>query len=228
MLTKVKEPGFIPLKQKLKLKSMLTMPIKDKKFRKVIILNVIWNLSAQIAIPFFSVYMVTGLSLSYTFIMAMGIIISSVQAMSAKIWGRISDKVGWEFTTITSIGMIGLCHITWVFVNPNTYFLLIPIIQVVAGIAWAGINLSLFNIQFMYAPQAGRTVYIGFNAALAGLAGFFSALFGAYLVGVLSGFKLDIGVTVLDNMLFIFGFSGTLTLCCAVFFSFWFKGRKVQ
>lgn len=227
MLKRIKEPDFLPFKQKLKLGSMLVMPVKDKNFRKVIFLNLVWNVCAQIAIPFFSVYMVTGLKLSYTFIMAMSIIISAVQAMSAKIWGRISDKVGWEFTTVTSIGMISICHITWIFVNQNTYFILIPIIQIVAGMAWAGINLSLFNIQFKYAPLEGRTVYIGFNAALSGLAGFFSALFGAVLVGALSGLQLDLGITVLDNMLFIFGFSGILTLCCAIFFSFWFKrGRK--
>lgn len=225
VIRKIKEPEVLPLKQALTIKSLLTMPIKNKKFRKVIILNIIWNLAAQLSIPFYSVYMVTGLKLSYTFIMAAGIMMSFTQALSAKMWGNLSDKVGWERTTVLSIGLIGICHLSWMFVNQSTYFLLIPLIQVMAGIAWAGVNLSLFNIQFKHAPQEGRTIYIGFNAALAGLTGFGSALVGAALVGALSGIKIDIGITVLDNMRFVFGLSGLLIVCCAMFFNYWFKGE---
>jgi MFS family permease len=225
MLRRIKEPEVVPLKRSLNLKSVLTMPMKHKKFRKVIILNIIWNLAAQLSIPFYSVYMVTGLKLSYTFIMTVGIIMSFTQAISAKMWGKLSEKFGWELTTVLSIGIVGICHMTWMFVNHSTYFILIPIIQVMAGIAWAGVNISLFNIQFKHAPQEGRTIYIGFNAALAGLAGFLSALMGAALVGALSGIRIDIGITVLDNMLLIFGLSGLLVVCCAVFFSYWFKAK---
>lgn len=225
-LRKIKEPEIIQLNQSLNLKSLITIPLKNRQFRKVVILNIVWNLSAQFSLPFFSVYMVTGLKLSYTFIMIMGIIMSCVQAYSAKIWGKISERKSWEFTTVASITAIGLVHTIWAFVNQGNYFILIPCIQVLAGIGWAGVNLSLFNIQFKYAPQEGRTVFIGFNAALAGTAGFFSASMGAVIVGVLSGIKLDIKVTVLDNMLIVFGISGLMILGCAAFFSYWFKEKK--
>ncbi len=226
ILKRIKEPDVVQLNQSLTLKSVLTLPLKHRNFRKVIILNIIWNLAAQLSIPFFSVYMVTGLKLSYTFIMVVGIILSFTQSLSAKMWGKLSEKVGWEFTTVLSIGLIGICHLTWMLVNRSTYFILIPIIQVMAGIAWAGVNLSLFNIQYKHAPQEGRTIYIGFNTALAGLAGFTSALVGAFLVGALSEIKINIGITVLNNMLFIFGLSGLLIVCCAAFASYWFKVKK--
>ena len=228
MIRKIKEPEVVTLKQSLNLKSFLTMPVKHKKFRKVVMLSVIWNLAAQLSIPFFSVYMVTGLKLSYTFIMVMGIIMSFIQALSAKMWGKLSEKFSWEFTTVFSIGMVGLCHLIWMFVSRGNYFMLIPIIQVIAGIGWAGVNMSLFNIQYKHAPEEGRTIYIGFNAAFSGLAGFLSALVGATLVGALSGIKINIVVTVLDNMLFIFGLSGLLIVCCSVFFSFWLKEKVSQ
>lgn len=223
VLKRITEPQVVQLNQSLTLKKLITLPLKHKRFRKVILLNIIWNLAAQLSIPFFSVYMVTGLKLSYTFIMVAGIIMSFTQSLSAKMWGKLSEKVGWEVTTVLSIGLIGICHIMWIFVNHSSYLVLIPIIQIMAGIAWAGINMSFFNIQFKHAPQEGRTIYIGFNAALAGLAGFLSALVGAALVGALSETKINIGVTVLNNMTFIFGLSGLLIVCCAIFFSYWFK-----
>ncbi len=227
-IRRIKEPEVVQLSHSLNLKSVFTIPVKHKKFRKIILLNIIWNLSAQLSLPFFSVYMVTGLKLSYTFIMIMGIILSSVQAVSAKIWGKISEKHTWEYTTVVSIALIGICHVTWIFVTHATYFILIPIIQVLAGIAWAGVNMSLFNIQFKYAPQEGRTIFIGFNAAVSGLAGFCSALIGAVLVGALSGAEIDIGITVLDNMRLVFGVSGLLVLGCSAFFTYWFKDKKVS
>ena len=225
-LKRIKEPEVKPYDQTLDIKRLISIPLRDKQFRKVVLLNILWNLSVQFSLPFFSVYMVNGLKLSYTYIMVIGIILSCVQSYSARIWGRISEKRSWEFTVVASMAVLGIVHVTWSFINHSTYFLIIPFVQVLAGIGWAGVNLSLFNIQFKYAPQEGRTVFVGFNAALAGAAGFFSALMGSVVVGALSGIKIDIKVTVLDNMLIVFGISGLMILCCAAYFSWCFKDKK--
>ncbi len=225
LLNKIKEPEIIPIKQNINIKSLFTMPLKNKQFRPVVLLNATWNISAQIALPFFSVYMVTGLELSYTFIMAANILLSVVQASTAKLWGRLADKFSWEVTTVASIGMLGLCHLTWALVTKEICYVIIPFIQIVAGAGWAGVNISLFNIQFKHAPQEGRTIFVGFNAAIAGLAGFTSALLGAFLVGALANVKINIGITVLNNMLIIFGLSGILVILCAVFFAYKFRTK---
>lgn len=216
MLNSIKEPEVVLLKKKLNLKSMLMMSASNKEFRKVVLLSILWNIAGQLSIPFFAVYMVTGLKLSYTFIMVMSIVISITQAFAARKWGRFSDRFGWERSVVISLCFVGSAHVIWMLVNTHTYMFLLPIIQFIAGIGWAGINLSMFNIQFKYAPQEGRTVFVGFNAALAGIAGFTSASVGAVLVGLLSGVKINIGITVLDNMLLIFGASGTLIILCGL------------
>ncbi|HEX2924836.1 MAG TPA: MFS transporter, partial [Ruminiclostridium sp.] len=204
-LNRIREPEIIPLRQNINVSSLFTLPLKNKQFRPVVLLNIIWNFAAQLALPFFSVYMVTGLKLSYTFIMLANIILSVVQASTAKIWGRLADRFSWEVTTVVSIGMLGFCHLTWAFVTKDVCYVLIPFIQIVAGAGWAGVNMSLFNIQFKHAPQEGRTIYVGFNAATAGVAGFASAVIGSVLVGVLSNVKINVGITVLNNMLLIIG-----------------------
>ncbi|AEY66657.1 MFS transporter [Clostridium sp. BNL1100] len=223
VLRKIKEPEIVPIRQNINIKSLFTLPLKNKQFLSVILLNAAWNFAAQIALPFFSVYMVTGLKLSYTFIMFANILLSVVQASTAKVWGKLADKFSWEVTTVASIGMLGLCHLTWAFVTKEICYVIIPFIQIVAGAGWAGVNMSLFNIQFKHAPQEGRTIFVGFNAAAAGLAGFASALLGAFLVGALDNVKINIGITVLNNMLIIFGLSGTLVILCAVFFAYKFR-----
>ncbi len=227
-LRRIREPEVKPYDQNLDIKGLISIPLRDKQFRKVVLLNILWNLSVQFSLPFFSVYMVNGLKLSYTYIMIIGIILSCVLSYSARIWGRISENKSWEFTTVASMAVLGIVHVTWSFINHNTYFVIIPFVQVLAGIGWAGVNLSLFNIQFKYAPQEGRTVFVGFNAALAGAAGFFSALMGSAVVGALSNTKIDIKITVLDNMLIVFGISGLMILCCAAYFSWSFKNKKIN
>ncbi len=226
VLRKIKEPEIVPISQNVNIKSLFTLPLKNKQFRPVIFINAAWNFAGQIALPFFSVYMVTGLKLSYTFIMFANILLSVVQASTAKLWGKLADKFSWEVTTVISIGMLGLCHLTWAFVTKEICYVIIPFIQIVAGAGWSGVNISLFNIQFKHAPQEGRTIFVGFNAAVAGLAGFTSAFLGAFLVGALENVKINIGITVLNNMLILFGLSGTLVILCAVIFAYKFKSNS--
>ena len=221
-LRRIREPAITPSKVSISLKDVFKLPLLDKKFRKIVLLFVTWNLCVQVGLPFFSVYLVTGLKLSYTYITAISIAVSVMSAASAKIWGRIADRFSWQFTTALSIGMLGFCHIMWMMVDKNSYIFLLPFAQVLGGISWAGINMSLFNIQFLYAPQEGRTVFIGFNAAVSGIVGFISAMVGATLVGKLENINISLGFVNIGNMQFIFGLSGLLLIVCSICFRFLF------
>lgn len=216
-LIRIAEPGSILSQTSTDLRRTLTIPLQDRHFRRVIGLFVLWNISIQIGLAFFTVYMVSGLKLEYTYIMTISMIGSIAGIITVRMWGRLADRRSWVFTTQCGIGMLAICHILWFFIVPGTVFLLIPIVQIMGGIAWAGINISLFNIQFMFSPQEGRTMYLGFNAALGGTIGFGSAMLGAYLVGRLNGIALHLGLLTVGNMQIVLGLSGVLLLLCVVY-----------
>lgn len=226
-LSSIKEPPNVVKDQHIDIKKVFTVPIRDKNFRKVILLFILWNVGFQIGGPFFGVYIVTGLKLKYIYIMMLGVLSSLTSVLVVRSWGRLGDRKSWVFTTKMSLGMLAVAHLTWFFVNSKTMLLLVPL-YILAGAAWAGINISLFNIQFKYAPIEGRTIYIGFNAAVGGLVGFLTALVGSYIVGTLEGHKFNfLGISI-GNMQLVFGLSGLLIGVCVAFIHYKIKDRVAE
>ena len=217
-LSAIKEPPSFKSTVSLDIRSILATPLKDKRFRKIIGLFILWNIGLQVGGPFFAVYMVTGLKLEYTYIMALGLLGTIANIATVRLWGRLADKKSWILTTELSIGLLAITHFCWFFVSPGRLaFILMPVLNITGGIAWAGINISLFNIQFIFSPENGRTVYLGFNAALSGLVGFASTLAGSAIISVLMQHKFDIFNIAIGNMQVVFGISGILLGVCALF-----------
>ncbi len=226
-ISSVKEPPIKRSTTSVDIKSIITVPLKDYEFRKVIVLFMLWNIGLQIGGPFFAVYMVTGLKLKYSYIMFLGMLSSIANMITVRIWGRIADKKSWVYTTKMSIGLLAVIHACWFFVNEDTAFLLVPLLHVLSGVAWSGINISIFNIQFTFTPEDGRTIYIGFNAGLNALVGFASTLAGSALIGILSNLNFKLfGVLSVVNMQVVLGLSGVLLGVCAAYIHFFIKSNK--
>jgi MFS family permease len=102
-------------------------------------------------------------------------------------------------------------------VNQETVRYLYPTLAVLSGIAWGGVGIATFNLQFKYAPLTGRTIYLGANASLGGLTGFGAVLASSALLGVIGPkiqhpFGFHFG-----GMQVIFAVSGFLLAGCALF-----------
>ncbi|HEY5585729.1 MAG TPA: MFS transporter [Ruminiclostridium sp.] len=225
LLSNIPEPRLITNKTAVNLKSIITIPIKNKSFRKVIYLFIFWNIGLQLAGPFFAVYMVTGLKLDYAYIMLISLIASLIRIVMSVVWGKLADKKTWVFTTVASIGLLGVCHFLWSFVTLANYHVLYPLSAIIGGIAWGGIGISLFNIQFMFAPEQGRSVYLGFNAALSGIIGFISTLIGALIIGSIGHNKLIVLGLGFGNMQMVFALSGVIIITCAIITNIMFKNH---
>ncbi|NJD01618.1 MAG: MFS transporter [Ruminiclostridium sp.] len=222
-LSSIKEPPVKRSKIELNLRKVVTIPLKDKKFRKIVLVFLLWNIGTQMGLPFFSVYMVTGLKLNYTYIMAVGMLGTLANTLVVRLWGRLADRKSWLFVLKLSILMLSLTHIAWFFVNTSTVYALVPFIHIAGGLSWAGIGISTFNIQFIYSPEEGRTVYIGFNAALSGLMGFLSTLLGSVLLILFSTLKISISSFTIGSMQIIFAISGLLLGVCAAYVHLFIK-----
>lgn len=215
-LSEIKEPPTEVKKLDLDIKKVFSVPLRDQGFRKIIMLFILWNIGLQIGGPYFGVYIVTGLKLPYTSIMILGVLSSLTSVLVVRTWGKLGDRISWVFSTKMSIGLLALVHTAWFFINSKTLFLLVPM-YIVGGAAWAGINLSLFNIQFSFSPIEGRTVYLGFNAAVGGLVGFLTALLGSFIVRGLESYKFHLLGLEIGNMQVVFGLSGIFLAGCVAF-----------
>jgi len=223
---RIKEPVTNRQKNIYNLKQIIAIPLKDQAFRKIIIFFMLYNIGLQVGNPFFSVYMVTGLKLDYTYITIMGMISTGVNVLLVRVWGRIADKKSWNFVLTYSTMTLGICHFLWFFVNSMTAFILVPLLHILGGVAWAGIGISTFNIQYIYSPENGRTVYTGFNAALGGCMGFLGTLAGSGLLIVFDDPGISLAGFSVGGMQILFCISGILLLLCAAYSHFFITRQQ--
>lgn len=215
----MKEVPLLHTTERIKLSEIFTLPLKNKKFIRYFIMLIIWNFAVQIASAYFGVYLKSDLSMSYTIITSLSFINAVIYILSARIWGRFADRNGWAKTTMITIGILSICHFTWFFASegsPAVLFILI-LSHITSGMAWSGINVALFNLQFDFTPDEKRTVYIGFSAAISGLIGYISAIFGAQLVGLFGDKPVIILGASYDIKQVLFLASAILLAFCAAY-----------
>ncbi len=216
---KMKEPPLPPAKTELRFKNLFILPLKEKRFRKIIVLFFIWGLSLNFSSPFFSVYMVSQLKLNYTFITVCGLLNGLSYVLSVRLWGKAADKKSFTYTAMITLTMLGLTHAGWFFAAESTFleYPLVILLHITSGISWAGINISLLNIPYEYTPDEGKTVYIGFNAALSGLVGFCSSMIASWMVGSMQNFRGSFLGLPVTQFQIIFAISGTLIVMAGIY-----------
>lgn len=211
-----------------KLKEVITTPIKSPSFKRIILLFIIWNFALQVGGPFITVYMVTHLQLKYTYMMSLSVLATLVRVAISGFWGRMADKKSWFLSTKYSVGILAVVHFSWGFVTSGNYQVLVPILHVCSGIAWGGIGISLFNIQFLFAKKEGRTMYIGLNAAIGGIASGIAVWIGGQIIKLLENSSFMLFNIPISNLQMTFFLSGILLLLCPIFVKLFIETQQVE
>ncbi|MBI2449124.1 MFS transporter [Candidatus Pacearchaeota archaeon] len=164
------------------------------------------NFSAMIASPFFTVYMLEELNLSYVWFA----IISLSQAVSMMafmlVWGKFADRYGNKELLIIGSLLIPVLPLLWIF-NQNQYYLLIPMF--VGGIGWAAFNLSSSNFVYDSVGREKRATYLAYMNIFAGIGIFLGAALGGLMIKYLP-------IKFMNIFLFVFLVSAILRALTAV------------
>jgi MFS family permease len=173
------------------------------------------NFGVNIATPFFAVYMLRDLHLSYleyTIVTATNTI---TQFLTMQYWGRLSDQFGnKKILNICGYG-VALSPLTWMFGSSLSYLLLI---QVYAGFVWAGFNLAVANFLFDAVSPPKRARCVAYQAMVNGAFVLIGSLLGGYLSDHLPGTITLFGAswTPLSPLIFVFVISGVLRLIASL------------
>jgi MFS family permease len=136
------------------------------------------SFAANLASPFFSVYMLRDLSFSY---LTYTIIISSASISSLvflTFWGRRADIAGnMKIVKVTSL-LLPIVPLLWL-ASYNIYYLFFA--EVVSGFAWSGFNLAAVNYVYDSSEAQNRTKHIAVFNAITCLATFLGATIGGYI-----------------------------------------------
>lgn len=132
--------------------------------------------------PYFTLYMLRDLGLSYAEFMILTVASVLVQFLTLNRWGRLSDLFGNRLLLITTGIIITIIPALWL-VSTNYYWLLV--VQSVSGLGWAGFTLSATAFVFDLTPSEHRSTLFAVHNILAALAVFLGASVGGLLAVLL-------------------------------------------
>lgn len=164
------------------IRSSLGAPFKDGNFRQLINFLFMWNFVAHLAVPFFTVYMLTKLDMSLTWVVGMGVVSQVANVLFLRVWGPLVDQYGSKVVLSLSSSLYFFVILGWTFTTlPDKHFLTMPLLaflHLLSGIASAGVNISSTTIRMKMAPQAQATSYLTAASLSANLGAGISPLIG--------------------------------------------------
>jgi MFS family permease len=128
-----------------------------KRMKRFLTFAAYFNFSYMLASPFMVVYMFENLKMDYGSYVLFAAIAAFAGLLSQKHWGRLIDKFGSR--PMISIAVMGaaLVPFFYIFINPSNLLFLIPV-QLLSGVAWAGVGLVTFNMFLDTSEQEGRVI----------------------------------------------------------------------
>ena len=176
------------------------------------------NTAVGISAPFFTVYMLRDLELSYLEYTALAGTSVLTQFLTLGTWGRIADIYGNRLILIVTSILLPIVPMLWL-VSSELWYLILA--QSLSGLSWAGFTLGTGNLLYELVPRTRRAAYIAFHNVTSASGVFAGAMVGAALVIVLPerGVLLGDADAVISNLLYVFLISGLLRAVIAVFFA---------
>lgn len=223
VLSSIPEPSIARAAIVPSIRQTMWLPLRDRGFRKIIGMIVLFSASIQIAIPFTGIYMVHRLQLSYSYIMLVGMMDPVVMVLFARIWGRLVDKTSWTRVMMYLVCIYSFGQMLWFFNVPAYMYFLTPVCQLAGGVVWSGMNMCLFNIPAAYAPESGRTMYLGLFSTISGVSGFLFSMLATRFVRLFEGQSIALLSLPVTGIQILYAISSVLLAACAIYIRIRFK-----
>ncbi len=151
----------------------------------------IWNLSIQIAGPFFNVYMVTDLKAGVEMVGYAAGLTSLATLLGQYLFGKLLDTRGSFWVQRLTGLIIPILPALWIIVREpyQVYF-----ISLLSGLFWGGYNLANFNLLLEYSPETQRARAVALYQTVVFASAVIGPLIGGYLIDAIS-FRFCFGVS---------------------------------
>jgi MFS family permease len=179
-----------------------------------------FRLSVEIAGPFFAVYMLKDLHMSYLAYTALTAASTVVTFLAMPHWGRYTDKFGNRTILKITAFLIPILPLFWLFSRNFVYLFLV---QIVSGFLWAGFNLSASNFMFDTVKPTKRATAVSYYNVFYGVAVFCGSMIGGALV-----LKIIKPSFLISNLQILFLISGILRLLVVLYFMPKIKEARIK
>jgi MFS family permease len=208
--------------------ALLVAPLREANFRRLIFFFSSWNFAANLAAPFFTVYMLKSLGYSMTTVLAFTIASQLSNLAALGLWGTLIDRFSNKAVLEIAAPLFLACTFTWSltglpWVQPFMLYILV-LIHILMGIATAGVGLASGNIAMKLSPAGQATAYLAANSVISAsfaaaapiLGGLFADFFASHQLTLAftwtGGGEKDVTVQVLNFQSWTFYFGITCLL----------------
>jgi MFS family permease len=157
---------------------MFLRRFRESNFLKFVVFSGCLNFATYLAGPFFAVFMLRDLQLSYLTYMTLQVGSSLASLIALPLWGRHADLVGNVRILRLSAFFAALIPIFWIFSHNPVYLMLV---QMFAGFSWSGVTLSAGNFIYDAVTPQKRVRCIAYFNVINGLALFLGSSLGGFL-----------------------------------------------
>lgn len=211
MLNSIPDAGLSKTPEPFCATHLVSVPLADGHFRRILAFGGCWNFAAHLATPFFVVVMLQRLSLVFWQVSALLALGSLAGLLASRFWSRLSVRFGVKPVLMVATFGDALFPLAWLFVTPGGEWLLLPIYLM--GAFGSPVAVGSANLLMRLSPNRGVSSYFALYNVLIGLAVAAAATFGGCIAGLesLPGLPFsDAGIGSAMKLLFLLSCVGRL------------------
>ena len=179
-------------------------PVRNKRFRNLLVYFMTWSFAMGLANPFYSVYMLQNLGISYTTVAILNSMFMAAMVVGNRVWGGLVDRFGSKPILQVMVIPVALVPVLWTFNKPENYAL-VPVAMIVNGIFQGGIWVSVNPLLYSTLPQGrSRTAYFATWSCSFQLAFALAPVIGGILAEVLAPVSFEMLSYPIGNLQIIF------------------------
>ena len=199
LLSITPEQPMPPADQRTRILPLLAAPFRDSNFRRLIVFLSSWNFAANLAAPFFAVYMLRTLGYSMTMVIVLTTASQLSNLAALGLWGNLIDRFSNKAVLEISAPLFLACTLAWTFtglawVQPMTLYLLFAV-HVLMGIATAGVALASGNIAMKLSPAGQATAFLAASSVVSATCAAIAPIIGGLCADFFAAHELTLAVT---------------------------------
>jgi MFS family permease len=172
------------------------------------------NAAVGLSSPFFTVYMLRDLHLSYLEFTVLSGTSVFVQFLMLGTWGRIADIYGNRLVLMVTSLSLPIVPAVWI-LSDDLWALML--FQTLSGLSWSGFTLATGNLLYELVPRTRRAAYVAFHNVGTAACVFAGAMLGSALALWLPPGRVLLGEPrAASSLLYLFVISGALRALIAV------------
>lgn len=218
-LMRIKEYPNVQNKEKTDIFNILVNPFRQKKYLVTVAAAALWSFSASIPGPYFSVYLLKDLQISYSYINILSMLNIPVLIFCTPVWARLVGSNAWFRTLVISMGLYTTCFLGLAFVS-RPWLVLYPIFTLWSFILAAGINLVFSNLPFVNIPEGNQANYIGFYSAVNSVGALLGVVVGRQFIQMTERVPLHILGMEMQNKQYILLLAACVMGVCVMIIQF--------